>query len=262
MPRKLGITDEMIIKMYKDGMPFKEMVSIIGISDRTIRNVMYKHGVKMNREQFSGQPRKYKVNEDFFKVWSHEMAWVLGLFITDGHVHKDLHSISFSQKDKRLLQLIAEYMEADFVLAPSGSTRTTPTLTINSKEIKKDLANLGVKSKKSLTVPFPNIPDQYLPSFIRGVIDGDGWIQSTGYVMNITTASFEFADGLFNVFQSWNLRSEITSTISQVGNAIYRVWVKGKYDLTKLAKIIYWDAKDNFVQYKKDRLTQRMSNES
>lgn len=53
MPRNPGITDEAIIKMYKSGMPYKEMVSRIGISDRSIRNVMYKHGVKMNREQSS-----------------------------------------------------------------------------------------------------------------------------------------------------------------------------------------------------------------
>ena len=86
MPRYPGITDEIIIEMYKSGMSFKEMVPIIGLSDRAIRNVMYKHGIEMNREQSSGQPRRHRVNEDFFKVWTHEMAWVLGLFVTDGCV--------------------------------------------------------------------------------------------------------------------------------------------------------------------------------
>jgi hypothetical protein len=56
--------------------------------------------------------------------------------------------------------------------------------------------------------------------------------------MNITTGSILFAEGLLSVFQTWKLRSEITSEISQAGNPIYRVWVKGKYDLPKLAKII------------------------
>ncbi|MFK4997912.1 hypothetical protein ACI2OX_12140 [Bacillus sp. N9] len=54
------MTDEVIIQMYKSGMSFKEMGPIIGLSDRAIRNVMYKHGIQMNREQFSGQPRKIK----------------------------------------------------------------------------------------------------------------------------------------------------------------------------------------------------------
>ena len=62
MPRNPGMTDEVIIQMYKSGMSFKEMIPIIGLSDRAIRNVMYKYGVEMNREQSSGQPRKHKVN--------------------------------------------------------------------------------------------------------------------------------------------------------------------------------------------------------
>ena len=256
MPRNPGMTDPVIIKMYKSGMSFKEMKPIIGLSDRAIRDVMYKHGVKMNREQSSGQPRKHKVNEDFFKVWTHEMAWVLGLFVTDGTVNNKIQSISFTQKDERILHLIANYMEADYILAPSAPTRLTPTLLINSKEIKNDLEKLGIHSNKSLTVPFPNVPEEFLPSFVRGVIDGDGWVQKRGYVMNVTSGSLSFAEGLLSVFQSWKLRSEITTEISQSGNPIYRVWVKGKNTLPQLAKIIYNDATDNYIISKKDLMTQ------
>ncbi len=258
MPRNEGITDEEIINMYKSGLSFKEMTQIIGLSDRAIRNVMYKNGVEMNREQSSGQPRKHKVNEDFFKVWTHEIAWVLGLFVTDGCINNHIQSISLTQKDERILHLVAKYMEADYVLAPNGHTRSTPTLIINSKIIKQDLHDFGVNANKSLTVPFPDVPEKFLPSFVRGVIDGDGWVQKTGYVMNVTTGSLLFAEGLQSVFQLWKLRSEITSTISQVGNPIYRVWVKGKYHLPELANIIYNDAKDNYISYKKDYMAQRL----
>lgn len=255
MPRNPEITDEIIIKMYKSGVPFKEMVPIIGLTDRSIRNVLYKHGIEMNREQSSGQPRKHKVNENFFKVWTHEMAWVLGLFITDGTVNHKIHSISFSQKDERILRLISKYMEAEYVLGKIGSTCLTPTLKVNSKEIKNDLNKFGIKANKSLTVPFPDVPEEFLPSFVRGVIDGDGWVQKTGYVMNVTTGSKDFAYGLLSVFKLWSLRSEITIDVSQVGNLIYRVWVKGKNDLPKLANIIYNDADENYIPYKKEYMT-------
>ncbi|MFD1040019.1 LAGLIDADG family homing endonuclease, partial [Virgibacillus byunsanensis] len=93
---------------------------------------------------------------------------------------------------------------------------------------------------------------------IRGVIDGDGWVQRNGYVMNVTTGSSHFANGLLSVFESWGLRSEITSTVSQAGNPIYRIWVKGKRDLPKLAKIIYNNVtKENYVQHKRERISQR-----
>ena len=258
VPRNPGITDEAIINMYKSGMTFKEMQPIIGLSDRAIRNVMYKHGVAMNRAQSSGQPRKHKVNEDFFKVWTHEMAWVLGLLITDGHVSNSVHTVSFAQKDERILRLIAKYMDAAYILAPQGPTSTVPTLLINSKKIKNDIGKFGITPKKSFTVPFPNVPEEFLPSFVRGVIDGDGWVQKTGYVMNITSGSHLFATGLLSVFQSWTINSEISSKINKNGKHVYRVWVKGKYELPKLAKIIYDGATDNFVQYKKDRMIQRV----
>ena len=129
----------------------------------------------MNREQYSGQPRKNKVNEDYFKTWSHEMASVLGLFVTDGHVNKNTHSIYFSQKDDHILKLIGKYMQA-YILAANGPTKSTPTLIINSKMIKEDLAALGIIANISLTVGFPDVPEVFIVSFVRGVIDGDGWV--------------------------------------------------------------------------------------
>ncbi|WP_053363207.1 LAGLIDADG family homing endonuclease [Bacillus sp. FJAT-27251] len=254
MPRNPGITDDQIILLYKSGRPFKEIIPIVGLSDRAIRNIMYKHGIEMNREKGSGQPRKHKVNEDFFKVWSHEMAWVLGLMITDGTVHKQNNTISFAQKDERILRLIADYMEADYVLGSLGTTCNTPTLIINSKEVKKDLMTLGIYHNKSYNVPFPRVPELYLPSFVRGVIDGDGWVDQEGYVMKVTTASPLFADSLLSVFVSWQLRSDIKKNISKSGHSVFRVSVKGKNDLKKLASIIYKDAKDNFIYYKKDNM--------
>lgn len=258
MPRNPGMTDEKIIGMYKSGMPFKEMVPIIGISDRAILNIIYKHDIPVNRAQYSGQPRKNRVNEDFFKVWTHEMAWVLGLFVTDGHVNKKIHSIYFAQKEEHILRIIAKYMGADYVLAATGPTKSTPTLIINSKEIKEDLAAMGIVANKSFSLPFPSVPEEFLPSFIRGVIDGDGWVQKTGYVMNVTTASWRFAEGLLLVFLSWKLKAEITQTVTKTGKPIYRIWVKGKHELPKLAEIIYKDAvNENYIIDKKERMAQR-----
>lgn len=255
MTRNEGITDEVIIKLYKSGMPYKEMIPIIGLTARGICKVLHRNGVKMLREQRSGQPRKHKVNEDFFKTWSHDMAWVLGMFITDGTVSRNTHTISFSQKDEHILRLIAKIMEADYVLAPFGTTKTTPSIVIHSKKIKNDLEKLGIKPNKSLTVPFPDVPEEFLPSFVRGVIDGDGWVQRKGYVINITTGSKVFAEGLLSVFKSWKLRSEITNHETQAGNPVFRVWVKGKHHLPKLAKIIYDSiTNDTFIDYKKQRM--------
>ena len=261
MPRHPGITDETIVKLYQSGMSFKEMNTSTGLSDRAIRNVLYKHGIPMNREQYSGQPRKHQVNEDFFKIWTHEMAWVLGLLVTDGHIHNSLNSIFFTQKDERILRVIANYMDADYVLTTFGKTKTAATLIINSKVIKQDLELLGVTAKKSLNVPFPVVPEEFLSSFVRGVIDGDGWVGHEGYQVNVTTGSLAFAEGLLSVFLSWGLKSDISEIKGQSENTIYRNWVRGKTSVQKLSDIIYKEADtENFHIYKRVYMTQHTVN--
>ena len=261
MARKPGVTDGDIITMYKSGLSYKEIQSVVGLSDRGIRNILYKHNVEMNRTQFSGQPRKHKVNEKFFKVWSDEMAWILGLIVTDGCVNKSTHTISISQKNSDLLNKIATCMDTDYKLIKPSRTRSVYTLAIHSKVIKDDLKNLGINPNKSSTVGFPLVPEEYLPAFVRGVIDGDGWIQRTAYVMNVTSASQGFAEGLLSVFKKWNLRSEITLQTTKKGTTIYRIWVKGKDDIPKLAKIIYNNCNENCIAYKRELMTQRLSKE-
>ncbi|CAM5224119.1 LAGLIDADG DNA endonuclease family protein OS=Ureibacillus acetophenoni OX=614649 GN=SAMN05877842_103170 PE=4 SV=1 [Ureibacillus acetophenoni] len=251
--RNKDYSDEKIIEMYLSGMSVKEIADKVGITPSGVSYIRKIHGIEAIRS--SGQPRKHKVNEDFFKVWSHEMAWVLGLFVTDGTINKSVHSITFAQKDERILKLIAKYMEADYVISSTYKTKSTPSLLINSREIKKDLEAMGITNNKSLTLAFPSVPEEYLPSFIRGVIDGDGWIQDRGYVMNITTASADFAAGLQKVFENWGLRNEISTQTTLSNKDIYRVWVKGKNDLIKLANIIYQNCGENFIETKRTRLS-------
>ena len=76
--------------------------------------------------------------------------------------------------------------------------------------------------------------------------------------MNVTTGSVRFAEDLLSVFCSWDLRAEITNQVSDSGNVIYRVWVKGKNVLPKLAGIIYNDSDINYVSYKKTYMSQRI----
>lgn len=255
MPRKMGITDELIIKMYIDGVSYKEMSDKTGLSARAILNVITKNGLKATR---TGPPRKHKVNEAFFDQWTNEMAWVLGLIVTDGNIPTDNYSaLSISQKDEATLKLIAKYMGADYIITALYKTRKTPTLLINSAKLRKRLFELGITNKKSLVIPFPKVPEEFLPAFIRGVIDGDGWVQDRGYVMNVTTGSNDFANGLVTTFRSWQLNSEITTQLSGTGKFIYRVWVKGKYDIIKLAKILYNDCTDGIITKKRQRMTQR-----
>ncbi len=122
--------------------------------------------------------RKYKLNEDFFKKWSIEMAYTLGFFCADGHLatHKNFLCIQLHRKDQYILENFMKFMEYGGVIYDYGK-KTTVSLNITSKEMNKDLMNFGLTRHKSQELRWiDQIPEQYISHFVRGYFDGDGHI--------------------------------------------------------------------------------------
>lgn len=199
MPRKQNISDSDIIQLYLDGASSIVLSEYSGLTMRAVRNILHNHNISIRK---IGQPRKHRLNESFFKQWSNEMAWVLGLIVTDGCSNKDQYTISIAQKDTEILKKVAKVMDSDFVL----NKNQTPSLLLNSKIMYKYLEKKGITHNKSFTIKIPHIPEKYVSYFIRGVIDGDGWVQDRRYVMIITTSSIDFANGLYGIFIHWHLK--------------------------------------------------------
>lgn len=244
MASKSLLTREEIKSMYADGVSSAVIAEKANLSVRGVRYILNQLGVKMRKV---GQPRQHKVNEKFFDSWSKEMAWVLGFIVTDGCISNN--SVNVIQKDTKILRVIADKMDADFVLTTPTKTKRTPALLINSKHMKDRLFELGVTENKSLSVDFPNVPNEFRADFIRGVVDGDGSVLD-GYRINITTGSAYFADGLYKQFIDWGLKTDISDHFTKTGY-VYRVWVRGKESTLKLAEMLYRDCDDMFVHKKR-----------
>ena len=132
--------------------------------------------------------QKIRYNEKFFKEWSSEMAYVLGLIYTDGnlHVRKDksgyeIGILSFAQKDRELVEKFLKLMDCDAKIMYKKKKVLENTtagalyyFSIGNNELTVDLTKLGLTPNKSLDMKFPSIPKQYLRHFIRGIFDGDG----------------------------------------------------------------------------------------
>lgn len=138
-----------------------------------------------------GGHNRYKVNENFFKAWSHEMAYVLGFIYADGslidaHNSSRTQYIGMSSKDSSLLHKINQALGCSKPLYerqpqlrkyPNGKIYKNSliyTLRIGNKIIFNDLIKLSLTPRKSLSLKLPQILPQYFSSFLRGYFDGDG----------------------------------------------------------------------------------------
>jgi DNA-binding CsgD family transcriptional regulator len=156
-----------IVKLYEEGMRTVKIAEMANVSSRYVNQVLRKNNVK--RRAKGSWKRKYTVNEHYFKTWSNNMAYILGFFAADGCVDKEIASIYFSQKKKKILEDIREELKSNHPFKQNPYTGVY-TLGINSKIMKNDLMNLhGIKPNKSLNLQFPSIPDAYLSHFIRDI---------------------------------------------------------------------------------------------
>lgn len=119
-------------------------------------------------------------NENFFKKWSSEMAYILGFFVADGCMIKNkrgAHFIEFYITDKKLLENIKKLLESNHKISINNRNakwKTAYRLQIGCKEIFNDLSKLRITPNKSKNIKLPKVPEKYLCHFIRGYFDGDG----------------------------------------------------------------------------------------
>lgn len=121
-----------------------------------------------------------KINKDFFKTWSAEMAYVVGFFAADGYMtlnKRGAHFWSIQITDKQLLMSIKKSVCAEHKISvrkARGNDHELYRLQIGSKEMYDDLKQLGFYPGKTKCLAVPVVPPIYLSDFVRGYFDGDG----------------------------------------------------------------------------------------
>ena len=204
---------------------------------------------------------KYSVNEDFFKNWSQEMAYVLGYIYADGSMTDASYLrgkyVSITSVERNNLAKIKNWLESEHAITQRPPTtingKDIYTLRIGSKEIYKDLIALGLYPNKSLSIGFPEIPSSYLPHFIRGYFDGDGcayFEKSLGSKNQIiskrlrvifTSGSKKFLSGLLDI-----LRGDLDLNQSKVYNGHKSFQLSfSTGDSIKIFKFLYAKAKES-----------------
>lgn len=127
---------------------------------------------------------KHKVNENFFKKWSKNMAYVLGYIYADGNLlncdYIRARYFQITSVELDALERIKHMMNSEHNITKHKPSylkgKIIYRLKIGSHEIYNDLLMHGLYPNKSLDMEFPEIPLEYTGHFIRGYFDGDGCI--------------------------------------------------------------------------------------
>jgi len=130
----------------------------------------------------------YYVNESYFDNWNNDMAYVLGYFSADGCLTKNSkrqnYFIEFVSTDFDLIVKVKESLDAKQKISERKIVKTQKKayrIQIGSKKIFSSLVKLGFCPRKSNVMKFPKVPIIFLPDFIRGYFDGDGFVSYGEY---------------------------------------------------------------------------------
>lgn len=185
-PRLTEIECEMICRLYTTAkFSLFQIGELFNRDHSTIRGVLIRYDVP-RRTKGSNKKSKYVWNESYFDTIGPNQAYILGLLFADGCNSLARNSIllDLQARDKPILERISVELKTDrplmFIARTQPQHSDKYRLTICSKKITNQLASLGMVPAKSLVLTYPTwLPDALHKEFMRGYVDGDGYIGSS-----------------------------------------------------------------------------------
>ena len=231
---------------------------------KEIKNFLSNNNLKCQKENINTRNKRNQItqriqtpiNHDYFKTWSHNMAYILGIWYADGCIYSNkgrgyYFSIKLHKDDKYLLQLILNEMNSLHKIYENNDN--SAHITISSKTIYQDLISLGGREVKSLCITLPDIPNEYMHDFIRGYFDGDGSVYNVkGKRINTNFAcgSNKFLQSLLQLLKK---EAGIEGGSLSIANQSLTF---GKKDSIKLGNYIYQNNPELYLLRKYEKFKQ------
>lgn len=245
---KIHLTKEQILTIingYSQGLSQKASGKLVNVSAKVAKRVLEENNISLRSQ---GETRTiFHVNNDFFKIQSREMAYILGLLGSDGCVarNKNVVYIELQRQDKEILEKINTILEnerpiSDYV---TGRGYENSKMYFYSSEIKKDLAKYNIIPNKTYDkqYKFPELlEEKYYFDYFRGLFDGDGCIKSTNPTITwqIDTSSKDIANKICEYLNRYGIEVKI-SVLPKTNIDIYRVYCYNKKNCRKIFELLY-----------------------
>jgi predicted transcriptional regulator len=267
------VTEEELRKMYlEEKMSAQEIADKYNCCNASVLKYMEICDIERRKTREYVIDRSNKtVNENFFKEWNKEVAYVLGVLITDGSIDRATGNIRLSMTDFDVIEAVAKAMDLKGGIVDRSLKKGKPQrlLSICRSNMLTDLIALGLTARdKTLKQRFPDVPTEYRSHFLRGVFDGDGcivartrktpnnYISKSREVTVITTSSLSMAKGVARTLkEELNIEREVYHQIKKNDNRadVYRVNIYNGNDINEFFKYIYQDKEYLYMKRKYEK---------
>jgi hypothetical protein len=190
--------------------------------------------------------RRGKVNT----TWSASLAYVIGIFASDGNLSPDKRHLNVTSKDEEIVLRVKSLLKLNNKIgkkARGGSVeKKYYVLQFGDVNFYNFLLSIGLTPAKSKTIGEISIPPAFFADFLRGCMDGDG---SIGYNTHPQSRNLQWKIRLCSAsptFLEW-IRTRIRTQVGIGGGTIYRLRLKsvntlsfGKADTRKIIKFMYY----------------------
>lgn len=250
---------EEIVSLYNEaGVSAKDVAKIYNCSDRYVRIILRKWGIKLKSKKEAC--KKYKTNDNFFNtIDTEEKAYFLGFLYADGYNEncKGIVRMNLHSKDKHILETFTKYTQPLKKLY-YFKKKDQYAIHIVSRKMSDDLVVLGCPQAKTRILTFPTeeqVPNHLMRHFIRGYFDGDGCIHITkkNKPCIIFLGTQNMIEGINNfIGNSCGVQYLNIKTNKKKNIILYRITYCSKHSFIKLKDFFYTDA-SVFLYRKRDK---------
>ena len=262
LPRRVGNSGTRLSKeqieeiktQYSKGIPLITLQKEYNISYDRIKNLL------KDCENISSAKRlNPNLIENYFEnIDSEDKAYWLGWIISDGTItyqpekSKFQLELTLKEEDEHILHLLEQDLGVQNKVYTSN--KTYKRFSLGSKNIIKNLVDLGVTQNKTFTVKVPSFDKQYNAAFLRGLFDGDGgftvYTRATGQkCMELSFCGNEY-------IVSWILSTlledipDLTKNSITKESSIKRIRWSRKKDIILIRDYLYKNHNNHFLSRK------------
>lgn len=258
MPQnKIIIEKDALEKLYSEHGSLNKVAVVLKVSAKTIKRRMKELGLEY-------EPKlEYTCNHNYFSTHGPAQAYWAGFLITDGCVMERNYShfvnIGLATKDEDHLEKFKAVVSSTAPIhvkvttgiifpgktEPSEKEYSRSSITVTSKQMFDDLIKYNVVSRKTYICSFPEwlVSDQCCAHFIRGIMDGDGWVS----IKKDETARIGFA-GTYALLSKikeiidTKVLGEVHGFFGQKSEHTYNLEYSGNKIVEKLIAYLYNDS--------------------